>query len=59
MFFQETLGDKVSIVSMFEPLFPSWKFVGIDTKDRSSGLVIGWNPKYFRALNSWALESFP
>jgi len=51
------VGDEASVVHVLESLLASWSFVGIDAKGRFGGLVIGWNPQSFRAINTWALNS--
>jgi exonuclease III len=57
LFLQETLADECSATQALLKLFPGWDFLGLDAIGRSGGLVIGWNQKKIKLLNSWASDS--
>jgi exonuclease III len=56
-FLQETLADESTATQALVNLFPGWAFMGMDTNERSGGLVIGWNLRSIKLLSSWASDS--
>jgi exonuclease III len=57
IFLQETLADERTTTQALMSLFPGWAFLGLDARGRSGGLVIGWNSRKIKLLNSWASDS--
>jgi exonuclease III len=54
---QDTLGDGEVVQAALETMFPGWAFITSDVRGRSGGLVVGWNSKTVKILNSWGLDS--
>ena len=49
---QETMGISEDVVRLLKVLLLGWKFVGIDSRGRSGGVVSGWNLKSCRCVSS-------
>ena len=49
--------DGVILVGELELMLKDWKFVSVDAKGRSGGLLLGWRTRNFHLLNAWALCS--
>jgi exonuclease III len=57
IFLQETLGDGEVVCVALETMFLRWDFITLDVRGRSGGLVVEWNSKTVKILNSWGLDS--
>jgi hypothetical protein len=55
MLLQESLGDGGEIFCDLGKLFGGWKFIHVDARERSRGLIIGWR---VRILNFYNIYSF-
>eukprot|EP00253_Pinus_taeda_P035371 PITA_35371 len=45
---QETMHDRLSSISYFRKMFPSWYMMAIDACGHSGGLAVLWNPLWIR-----------
>ena len=57
LFIQETMGDGIRSASSLESLLPGWYFCSVDAKGKSGGLLVGWNCKVLKFINSWEMDS--
>ena len=57
LFLQETMSDGSILVSELEVMFKEWKFVSVDAKGKSRGLLLGWKFRQFHLLNVWVVCS--
>ena len=57
LFLQETMSDGSILVSELEVMFKDWKFVSVDAKGKSRGLLLGWKHQQFHLLNARAVCS--
>jgi hypothetical protein len=56
IFLQETMGEEAVVILWLEAIFKNLKFLGSYARGRYGGLVIGWNPKKIKLINSWVIE---
>ena len=54
IFVQETMCDGSLLVNALEIMLKEWKFVSVDAKGRSGGLLLGWRYRHLHMLNAWA-----
>jgi len=57
IFLQETMGEEAIVILWLEAIFKNLNFLGSYARGRYGGLVIGWNPKKIKLINSWGIES--
>ena len=57
LFLQETMGEGVILVGELENMLKEWKFVLVDAKGKSGGLLLGWRFHQFHLMNAWAVCS--
>ena len=47
LFLQETMCDGVMLVGEMELMLKYWKFVSVNAKGKSGGLLLGWRTHHF------------
>ena len=55
LFLHKSMCDGQVIVAELELLIKGWKFVCVDAKDKSGGLLLGWTVICFHFLNAWVV----
>ena len=50
IFLQETMCDGIILVGELELMLKDWKFVSVEAKGRSGGLLLGWRTRNFHLL---------
>ena len=51
LFLQETMGDGVIFVGELDSMLKGWRFVSVDAKGKSRGLLLGCRTRHFHLLN--------
>ena len=51
------MGDGVILVGELETMLKEWKFVLVDIKGKSGGLLLGWRFRQFHLINAWVVYS--
>ena len=57
LFLQETMCGGDLLVSEMEFMNRGWKFLSVDSKGKSGGLLLGWKMRFFHLINAWAFGS--
>ena len=57
IFIQETMIEGCVLVQELELLIHGWKFISVDAKGRSGGLILGWKSGNFLFQNAWAMKA--
>ena len=57
IFLQESMCDGSILVGELETMLKYFKFLSMDAKGKSRGLVLGWRTHKFHFLNAWAMCS--
>ena len=57
LFLQETISEGSILVGNLEIMLKDWKFVSVDAKGKSGGLLLGWRYRHFHLLNAWEMCS--
>ena len=45
------------LVSEMESMINGWKFLSVDAKGKSGGLILGWRIRQFQLVNAWDVGS--
>ena len=57
LFLQETMCGGELLVSKMESMNHGWKFLSVDAKGKSRGLLLGWRMRPFHLINAWDFGS--
>ena len=57
LFLQETMCGGELLVSEMELMNHGWKFLFVDAKGKSGGLLLGCRMRLFHLINAWAFGS--
>ena len=51
------MGGGEQLVVEMESLNFGWKFLSMDAKGKSEGLLLGWRLRFFHLINAWDFGS--